>query len=73
MLEFMKLTRNNIKRIFKSRRIAFALGSFFFGGEFPHLVRRVREDMQRQVDTALAELDIVEEMLRPLVCAKNNP
>ena len=28
------------------------------------------EDMQKQVDTALAEMDIVEEMLWPLVAAK---
>ena len=27
-------------------------------------------DMQKQVDTAFAELDIIEEMLRPLVAAK---
>ena len=27
-------------------------------------------DMQNQVDNTFAELDVIEEMLRPLVCAK---
>ena len=28
------------------------------------------EDMQKQVDNAFAELDVIEEMLRPLVAAR---
>ncbi len=43
----------------------------FVGGNFvPMKSQRTMEDIQRRVDLAFAELDVIEEMLRPLVAAK---
>ena len=35
-----------------------------FWREFPHPCLALLEDMQKQVDDAFAELDVIEEMLR---------